>query len=340
LETLQTEYTAKETEQKTAIQAGLPISAINAQLLAIAAEIDLKEAEIEAKQAEVDLIIDAVGVINESLSFENNFTDDQYKELSNFMFENTYRNETIIVTDLSTPVQIQDASQELYNQAMNVLSRSSLPRYEFKMDTANFIALKGFEYFTEQTDPGVSVTVSINDDYFIIPVLLEIDMSYDNPDDFSLVFSNRLRLDNGAYQYSDLMGQVVSTGTTVAGSIQQWNSWDSNYKDEVSNFITSALDASRNAVINATNQEIVIGTNGLRGRKLEDNGIYNDKQVWLINNELVFLVFDILDGTINQSQKTIDLSSLPLEEVEGLERIIRIDDQLYSILSHSTWLAG
>jgi hypothetical protein len=60
----------------------------------------------------------------------------------------------------------------------------------------------------------------------------------------------------------------------------------------------------------------------------------------LINNELVFLVLDILDGTINQLQKTIDLSSSPLEEVEETERIIRIDDQLYSILSYSTWLAG
>ena len=56
----------------------------------------------------------------------------------------------------------------------------------------------------------------------------------------------------------------------------------------VSDFINSALDTSKNNVINATNQEILINQNGLRGRTMMDNGTYNPNQVWLTSNTLAF----------------------------------------------------
>ena len=56
----------------------------------------------------------------------------------------------------------------------------------------------------------------------------------------------------------------------------------------VSEFINSALDTSKNNVINATNQEIVINQNGLRGRNQTDNGDYSPNQVWLTSNTLAF----------------------------------------------------
>ena len=56
----------------------------------------------------------------------------------------------------------------------------------------------------------------------------------------------------------------------------------------VSEFINSALDTSKNNVINATNQEIVINQNGLRGRNQSDNGDYSPNQVWLTSNTLAF----------------------------------------------------
>jgi hypothetical protein len=108
---------------------------------------------------------------------------------------------------------------------------------------------------------------------------------------FSLTFSNRLRLDNGKFIYSDLVGQTVKTGSTVNFGDLKWADWNDNYKGKVSTFIDSSLDASKNAVINATSQEIIIDQHGLRGRRLTTPGvlgIYDDKQCWLTNTILAF----------------------------------------------------
>ena len=288
LATLRGEYTAKETELKTAIRANLPTLTISTQLAAIQSQIIAKESEIVIKQAEVDVLTTSIQAVNTDLAISNNFTTEQYERLSEFMYENTYQNDTLVVTDSSTAVDYQDTAQELYDQALGVLSRTSLPRYEFKMDTANYVAMKEFEKFTEETDVGVSFTVNINDSYTITPILLEIQMSYDNPETFSLVFGNRLRLDDGNFQYADLLNQVSSTSASVSGYSQQWSNFQTNYKDEVSSFLSSAFDASKNAVINATNQEIVINENGLRGRYLKDNGDYDTREIWMTNNLLVF----------------------------------------------------
>lgn len=285
---LNEQYVVKETEQKVRIQAGQSISSVNAMLITIRGWITAKQAEITAKQAELTVILNSAIAINTALSFDTNFTPTQFDELSEFIYENSYQNSNLIVTDQSTPVDYQDTSQELYDQSISVLSRSSLPRYEFKMDTANFVAMKEYSAFTGELALGCTVTVNVNDNYTVVPVLLEISRSYDDPTQFTLTFSNRLRLDNGNFQYADLMGQVVSTGSAVAGNADQWSNWDNNYKDTVSTFITSALDASRNAVVNSSNQEIIINTNGLRGKTLTSPGVYDPHQVWLTSNILAF----------------------------------------------------
>ena len=288
-DTLNGNYTAKETEQAAALKIGTDISVINGELLAIKASMDAKQIEITAKQAEVNATTASILAINNSLSFATNFTQSEFEELSLSIYENTYQNDGLVVTDLTTPVEYQDTAQELYNQALDVLSRSSLPRYEFKMDTANFVAMKEYTAFTAELELGCSVTVKVKDTYTITPVLLEISLSYDDPTQFSLVFSNRLRLDNGNFQYADLVGQVVTTGSAVSGNSQQWSNWDSNYKDTVSTFITSSLDASKNTIINSSNQEILINTNGLRARTLDPNtGLYDPNQVWLTSNLMAF----------------------------------------------------
>jgi hypothetical protein len=288
-DTLSGNYTAKETEQAAALKINADISVINGELLAIKADMDAKQIEITAKQTEVNAVTASILAINNSLSFATNFTQSEFEELSLSIYENTYQNDGLVVTDLTTPVEYQDTAQELYNQGLDVLSRSSLPRYEFKMDTANFVAMKEYAAFTSELDLGCSVTVKVKDAYTITPVLLEISLSYDDPTQFSLVFSNRLRLDNGNFQYADLVGQVVSTGSAVSGNSQQWSNWDANYKDTVSTFITSSLDASRNSIINSSNQEILINTNGLRARTLDPNtGLYDPNQVWLTSNLLAF----------------------------------------------------
>lgn len=273
--------------QAVRIQAGEDYSDINAQIASVQSQIDNQNILIQNKQGQINTSNADLLSINQTVSFENNFTPTQLLELNNFIYENTYKNENIIQTDSMTIPETQEAAQTLYNQAQNVLARVSQPRYEFSLDAINYTGLEEFQVFTEQTELGSEITVELKNGQYITAVLLELEFQFDDPSNFSMTFSNRLRLDNGSFMYSDLIGQVVKTGSAVSFDSLKWSDWENNYKDSVSTFITSSLNASVNNLISSENQDILINQNGLRARQW-NGASYEDKQMWMVNNMLAF----------------------------------------------------
>lgn len=334
---LRTDLLALEALQQAAVIAVPPnpttISDIADDISTKQGEIDAKQVEIDAKELEIDGINTTLQGIVTSLSFANNFTTQQIEDLSLFTYENTFTNEMIITTSTMTDVEKQDASQDLYDQGVVVLDKVSQPRYEFSVDSANFIALKEFQQFTNQLVLGAIVTLD-KMGTLIETVLLEINMSFKNPTAFNLVFSNRLRLDNGAFQYSDILGQAVSTGTTVTTNSLAWDDWPTNYRDTVSAFITSSLDAATNNIVNSSNQEMVINAYGLRGRKLVSPGNYSPKEMWMTNNILAFTddnwqTSNLAIGTIETDNGTFNgiiSNNLVGKMIAGNSLVITNDD--------------
>ncbi len=287
LATYQEEYLALQGQQAARIQAGQTYNDITVQLINKQNQINSQNNLIHNRTTLIQNIRVSLQEINTYVSFEENFTPSQLLELNTFIYENTYKNENIIQTDSMTPDEVQDAGQSLYNQGVNVLERVSQPRYEFSVDAVNYIFLDEFSVFTSQTQVGCIVTAEIKDGSYISAVLLEISFSFNDPKSFSMTFSNRLRLDNGAFVYSDLMGQVVSTGSSVSFDSLAWSNWETDYKNDVTQFITSSLNASVNNLVSNSNQDIIIDQNGLRARQ-KTGSTYSAKQMWLVNNMLAF----------------------------------------------------
>jgi hypothetical protein len=251
-------------------------------------QIIAQESLIANKQTTIDDQKTQLAAINSDLSFANNFTEEQFLELDSYIITSSYQNENFIQTSLMTPSEIQDQAQDLYDQAIAVLAKISNPRYEFSIDSANFIFLKEYITFTNQLQLGSVINLEISDSVMAYPVLLQIEFSYDDPTKFNLVFSNRLRLDNSNYEFSDLFGSTNNSGLSVDFNSQQWKEWTNNYQDDVSLFINSSLNAANNNIISSANQEIVINQNGIKGRKVLEDGSYDLKQFWMNNNVLAF----------------------------------------------------
>jgi hypothetical protein len=285
---LRGQLAALEGVRNARIQQRLDISAITGQVNAKQAEVTAKEAEITAQNVVIAGITAQLAAINTDLSFATNFTLAQQNELSNFIFGSTYTNSNFVQTDTMDLVDIQSQAQQLYDQAQTVLTRVSQPRWSFDVDSANFVFLKEFQTFINQLSLGCIVSVEMEDGVVALPVLLEIDLNYDSPEDFKLVFGNRLRLDSAAFVLSDLLGQSVQTGIDANFQSEQWNNFSNNYQDDVSTFMSSALNAALNNVISSTNQEIVIDQNGLTGKQMLSAGVYDPRQVKLVNNMLAF----------------------------------------------------
>jgi len=286
---LNSEYLALEATQRARIESGQSLTDINILLAAKQVEIDSKENEITNENTTITNLRSTLEGINTTLSFESNFTSVQIEELSYFTFENTYQNENLVQLDSMDADEVQDLAQTLYDQGVIVLARISQPRYEYSMDTASVLALKEYETFTDQLELGSTVYVEKDDGSTLTLVLLEMSYDYENPQGFSMTFSNRLRLDNGDFVFSDLFGQPVKTGTTVKFDKLKWANWASTYKNDVTSFITSSLDASTNNLINASDEEIKIYDNGLRGKHWDSvSETYDSREVWLTSNMLAF----------------------------------------------------
>lgn len=168
--------------------------------------------------SEIDGIRDILTAYLEIINYSSNMTEEQYLELSSYIYENTYTNSNIIITDSMTPAEIQVQSQDLYNQALVVLTKVSTPRYEFSGEFSNFVAVKGFSSFTNDLELGSVITIQKADNTFIGAVLLEIGITYDNPEDFTMIFSNSFRLDNSSFIYSDFLGTAAQLGSNVGAS--------------------------------------------------------------------------------------------------------------------------
>ena len=130
------------------------------------------------------------------------------------------------------------ASMEMQQSKENIENTRASTGEKLSNQNVNYINQEAFSTFTNQTQPGCSVVAEIKDinaieSLFLLPreqtlptnvlnvglvtvVMLEISFSFDDPEKFSITFSNRLRLDGGDFVYSDLVGQTVRTGATVA----------------------------------------------------------------------------------------------------------------------------
>lgn len=229
---------------------------------------------------------------NDILSFTNtdNFTNSEYLELQSYMYENTYQNEYIAIYENLDATGVLKQTKELYSASVDVLSRASQPRYEFTITLANFLNIAKYkDNFSKELTLGKKIRIETKDK-IISSVLLEINFSYDKPEELELVFSNRLRLDNHNYQYSDLFGQVIQAATTVSSQKANWSSWTNSYQQSFIDYMNTPLDASANGVVNnSTTKEISLDSTGISGRKLlSDTSNYSSNEFWITSNNINF----------------------------------------------------
>ena len=289
IDTKRQELTTLEATQSRLIYEKASLTSINSQIASKKNEISQLQDEINDVLSTISDIVDELETISNDLSLNNesNFTLEQQKELSSFIIETSYQNEHFIQTDSMNPAQIQEQAQELYDQSIKVLDRISQPRFEFTIDSLNLIFLKEFAEFSKQLELGCEVFTELSNGSVHRPVLLQIQLNYDDPSSFSMTFGNRLRLDSSEFIFADLFGNAISTSNSVSLNSGKWNNFNANYKDRVNNFITSSLDASKNAIVSSSDQEFIIDSVGLRGRRLTASG-YDDKQLWINNSIIAF----------------------------------------------------
>ncbi|MCK9436691.1 MAG: phage tail protein [Synergistaceae bacterium] len=223
------------------LQASQDVTAINAQITAQQSLITSKQAEITVQQAVISSIQVQLTAINTDLAFENNFTTIQLSNLDNYIIGATYTNTNFITTSLMTEVQVQNVAQELYDEGVVVLDKVAQPRYTLAIDAANFLFLQEYQPFINQLSLGCNMLVELSVGTTTNVTLLGVDFSYDNPTQFKLTLSNRLRLDDEQWKYSDLNGTTTDSGVTTNFNSNKWNYITDSYASLTSGSSTITL---------------------------------------------------------------------------------------------------
>ncbi len=248
-------------------------------------EISAKQKEINAKNKEISKIQKTLQDINTSLKFANNFTKKQLLELDNFIFEATYTNSNFVVTDKMTTTEIQDMSKQLLERGKKEMKKLSQPSFTFSMELANFLFAEKFKPFIDELKLGSLIHAEVKEDVWVSPILLEIDIDYDNPENFTMTFGNKFRLETSEWTFNELFNQ----GKTTNSVSRNYSSLIAPIKngglnDQVTAYMQNSLNAANQEIISSENQDISVGSYGIKGRKKLDDGNFDNHQLMITNN--------------------------------------------------------
>lgn len=264
-------------------------------LIEINEQIRLKEGEIETKQAQIKVKRTQIGDLQlqqqettTALSFEKNFTPEQYAVLSRFIKVGTYKNEAFVITESMEEAKKQDTIQGLYDVGLEVLKRVAQPKLTFSISAMNFLNLSDYAPIIQMLELGSEIAIQVENGLIAYPVLLEMEINYDSVTDLTLGFGNRLRLDKSEYTLAEIFKDAVNVAGDVNFNKGKWSE-GLKAKNAFNEFLNSSLNASLQEIINSNNMETVIDGSGIRCRRLNpETSLYDPEQLWITGKSILF----------------------------------------------------
>ena len=241
----------------------------------------------EAKLAELETTKAQVDAIREKLKITSYFTEDEYTELCHYIFEGSYSDDYVVITDIMSYDDKFAQMKILYDRAASQLQRASQPTQEFSVDVENFIFIKEFEEWSEQLETGCLINVELDLNDIAALFLSNMTINYDDHT-LKMTFGNRFNKFDPKSLYDDVLGKITKSANTLAYIKEILYP----IKSGEFNSMKEALQTSRNLTMGqalaSTGEEVVIDGSGYTGRRMLEDGTYDRKQVKLTGRSLVF----------------------------------------------------
>lgn len=230
-----------------------------------------------------------MNAISELTEFEHFFNEEQWVRLSPLIREDEYSNDNFLLTGYESEEERLKICEELMEDAAKELKTLAQPSLEFSMTMANILSLPEFEPIVSQFALGNFIRIELRPGIVKRARLLEVNLNFDDLSDFNASFGNLVTTVSEVDKHAQLLAQAVQAGKTVATAASDW--YEGTEKaNRLETDIANGLQDATLKIKNASGQIIELGKNGLVGRKLVDGTTdqYEDEQVALINNKLVF----------------------------------------------------
>lgn len=270
------------------------INNIDALISTVNSEISDANEAIEDINSYMNDIYERIVSIRNTISIDNYFVTTSYgvkdthllDELMNYVYEGSYTDEYIAVTDIMTYSEKFMQMKTLYDRAVAQLCRISQPLQEFTIDVENFVFIKEFEEWSSQLKTGCLINVELDTDDVAMLFLSTITINYEDKS-LNLTFGNRFNKFDTKSLFDKVLGNIQKSANTInylKEAIYPIKNGEFNSMKEA---IENSRTLTKNSVLSSTNEEVVIDDTGYTGRKLV-NGEYDPHQVKLTGTNLVF----------------------------------------------------
>ena len=178
---------------------------------------------------------------------------------------------------------------DLYNYAKQLLKEKSTPTYNFSVDSSNFLSIDDFTLFKNQLTLGNRIYLDL-DTEVVEPYVVSLHCNFEDPTDFSIEFSSSYNSFDKSFALAKLLEQSVSMGKTLNYKSGAFSAFvNSGASTAVKEFMDSALDISKNAILSSQNQAILFDDTGIRIRKWnKDKTGYEPEEIWIVDNVIAF----------------------------------------------------
>lgn len=293
-------------------------------------------AQIGTLDSELLAIQNNIDQIHNSVAITSYFTQAEYDELYNYIFEGEYSDEYVMITDSMGYEEQFQQMKTLYDRAVAQLNRISQPLQEFDLDVENFIFVKDFQPWAEELQTGTLINVELLDnadlDYTVvsgdtlesvassygldsaylaeyngiletalnagqvlrIPVtdiaalfLTSFTVNYEDQT-LSMTFGNRFdRFDLKAL-YENVLGSVKKSNNTLQYMKDILYPIKNGEIDAMREAIRTSRTLTKNMVLSANNEQVIIDDTGYTGRSMTSAGEYDPRQVKITGKTMAF----------------------------------------------------
>ena len=252
--------------------------------------VDKLKAEYEALVSKGEDISKEGQTIVGDLSWENNFTPEQMETLSYYINGSVYENSNFVYTDNMPEEKKIETATALYNQGLLVMAKLSSALYEYECDVAPFMFNKKYDDFSKAIKLGDAVNLELEDGLWVHPRIIQVVIDYDNHENTKVILSDSFRLNGSVYQFSDDWTKTVKASRKAYSAAPTWDEIiDPSFYSNVRDYMTNALNLTNQEIINADNQELTIGSYGLRAKKFNpETRTYDKEQIAITNNVIAF----------------------------------------------------
>ena len=256
--------------------------------------VKVRQKQVDAIQERIDTLEEQNADFQRRMNFANYLGKDLFKVFSNYVREDDYQNDNYISDNLETTEEYLNKAKELLETAQKEIKKACVLQRTVNTTCQNMVLLPEFRELFNKFNLFNYIRVKTDDEIFKLRIV-QIDFDGENFADIKVTFSEQIEtLDSNISDTESILQQAQSMGTSYSATMLQASQGASAH-DFVNDMYNKGLNAAKTMIADSNSNELVINSSGLLARRMDDTGLYGNKQLRIIGNG-IYMTDDAWDS--------------------------------------------